>query len=428
MDIAQDGNLFPREDILEAVAQSDWRDQAVPMGAWALTALGLTLLALGTPTLAPLAMEPTEFAAAGDRLWAHPLHGLSGILGRAGLGIESAWYLISALLLGLSLPALGWALRVVGIGPRLALVVSLVSLLTPITLGHGQLPSDFTAGVFGACLVLGLTCAPSDPGEAGSRGYGIRLGVSLAIASALHSMNAALAPALLLAAHKRGGLRASAPVLVGSALAAIMAMDALRASAGPLVPPLFGASLLSFGGLIVVSALAWSVEAEESPPPLWLTVQWGSAALLSSVAAYLGGPVLPMLVAASAALAASVLVRFARPDNAFRVLGAALAFQLLLFGAARYLQPSMGAKGLAEADPSLFQANDTVYVPENEVASPAAYLVRRRFGVTVAPLKANSPSGALPMSTTGRSVGLGDASAGLPWVLDPETGTINGHE
>ena len=186
MDIAQDGNLFPREDILEAVAQSDWRDQDVPIGAWALTAVGLAALALGTPILAPLAMEPTEFAAAGERLWAHPLHAVARTIGRAGLGIESAWYLISALFLGLSLPALGGALCLLGVGARLALVTSLVTLLTPITLGHVQLPSDFTAGVFGASVVLGLCCAPSDPGHSGERGYGLRLAAALVLATALH--------------------------------------------------------------------------------------------------------------------------------------------------------------------------------------------------------------------------------------------------
>ena len=33
LDIAQDGNLFPREDLLEAVADSDWRDRPVPIAA-----------------------------------------------------------------------------------------------------------------------------------------------------------------------------------------------------------------------------------------------------------------------------------------------------------------------------------------------------------------------------------------------------------
>ncbi len=426
MDIAQDGNLFPREDILEAVAQSDWRDQAVPMGAWGLTALGLSVLALGTPTLAPLAMEPTEFAAAGERLWAHPLHGLARVLGRAGLGIESAWYLISALFLGLSLPALGGALRVLGIGARLALVVSLVTLLAPITLAHGQLPSDFTAGVFGASIVLGLCCAPSDPGHAGSRGYGVRLGVSLLVATMLHPLNAALIPALVLAARSRGGARALAPLLVASALAAALGIDVLRTSAGPVFPPMLGASLLAFGGLFVLSGLAWSVEKEESPPPLWLTVQWVSAGVLSVVMAYLGGPMLPMLGVASAALAGAVLARFARPDNAFRALGVALVAQLILLGALNLWQPSMGTAGLSKAQPSLFQSGDTVYAADSELGSPAAYIIRRRFGVQVLPL-AGSGSEA-PKPGGGRAISLGPQPSATPWFLDPETGTIHGHE
>ena len=48
-DIANDGNLFPREDLLEAVARSDWRDREVPAIAWILTGVGLSLLAAGLP-------------------------------------------------------------------------------------------------------------------------------------------------------------------------------------------------------------------------------------------------------------------------------------------------------------------------------------------------------------------------------------------
>ena len=428
MDIAQDGNLFPREDILEAVAQSDWRDQDVPIGAWALTAVGLAALALGTPILAPLAMEPTEFAAAGERLWAHPLHAVARTIGRAGLGIESAWYLISALFLGLSLPALGGALCLLGVGARLALVTSLVTLLTPITLGHGQLPSDFTAGVFGASVVLGLCCAPSDPGHSGERGYGLRLAAALVLATALHPLNAALAPALLVAAHGRGGSKAWTPVLVGTLLTIAGAMDALQAPAGPILPPVFGACLLGFGGLVVLASLAWSSEKEESPPPLWLTIQFGTGLVLSVAMAYLGGPMLPMLAIASAALASGVLARFARPDNAFRALAAVLVIQLLLLGAAGLWRPSLDTAGLAQAQPTLFASGDTVYAPEADLDGPAAYLVRRRFGVTVAPL-----SEAEEAIAGGRAIGLHrigphGGGAALPWTLDPDAGTISRHE
>ncbi len=434
MDIAQDGNLFPREDILEAVAQSDWRDQPVPAAAWALTAMGLALLAFGTPTLAPLAMEPATFASAGNRLWAHPLHGVARILAQAGLGIESAWYLISALFLGLSLPALGGALRVVGIGARLSLVVSLVSLLTPIALGHGQLPSDFTAGIFGASIVLGLCCAPSDPGASGARGYGVRLGASLLVATALHPLNVALVPALLLAAKARAGLAAVVPVLVCSVAAVFFAVDATITSAGPILPTLFGACLLGYGGLIVLSFLAWSTEKEESPPPLWLTVQWISGIVLSVAMVFLDAPMLPMLVVASAALASSVLARFARPDNAFRALGLALVAQLLLLGAAGLLRPSLATAGLAHAQPTLFRPGDIFFTDRANERSPAVYLIRGRFGHSVflvdepltGPWKGTEEEGA-------RAIGFGDSfvegwGKTLPWTLDPAKGTIDPHE
>ena len=62
-DIANDGNLFPREDLLEAVARSDWRDREVPTKAWLMTGIGISLVAAGTPIADVLIRSTTEFAA-----------------------------------------------------------------------------------------------------------------------------------------------------------------------------------------------------------------------------------------------------------------------------------------------------------------------------------------------------------------------------
>ncbi|QDV04952.1 hypothetical protein Poly30_04470 [Planctomycetes bacterium Poly30] len=421
MDIAQDGNLFPREDILEAVAQSDWRDQPVPAAAWWITSIGLAVLAFGTPVLAPLAMEPTTFAAARDRLAVHPLHALAGWIGGLGIGIESAWYLLSALGFGLSLPVLGVALRWLGIGPRLALVTALVSLFTPIAVLHGRLPSDFTAGVLGSSVVLAMAFAPSDPGRAGNRGYGIRLALAFLIAVLLHPFNLALIVPLLFAARARGGITAMLPVIGAGFLAAITAPDLMAASAGQVLRRTD--ALLGFGGLIVPTVLAWRGSREEEPPPTWLGVWWGVALAVSIFSSVSGkGPASPMLLPAYAALVAGALARFARPDNAFRVAGALAVLHAALIAALPWLQTPTDSMGLAAARPALFEEGDHVRLTPAQDATTAAYLLRRRFGLPV------DLVGEPMTPPSRRTIGLAPNALGLPWTLDPETGTLTAYE
>lgn len=422
MDIAQDGNLFPREDILEAVAQSDWRDQPVPAAAWWLTAVGLVTLALGMPALQPLAMQPTASAGAGEGLALHPLHALSAWTGGLGIGIESTWYILSALFWGLSLPLLGGALRVMGIGPRLALVTSLLALLTPVTVLHGRLPSDFTAGVFGSILVLAMAFAPSDPGRAGHRGYGVRLALALGVAVLLHPLNFALMLPLLLAARARGGITSMVPVVLASFLGAMVAPSVGWASAGEVLRRWDVA--VGLGALLTPAVLAWASSREESPPPLWLTV-WFVLGIGGSIYLALvdSGPCAPMLIPASAALVASVLARFARPDNSFRVAAVVALVQALLIMGLPWLQTSTRAGGLAAARPDLFRAGDHLHVTDQQSKTQAAYLVRRRFGIQVEVSEvAPTRDGA------GRAIGLSPNPLQLPWSLDPEAGTISVHD
>ncbi len=385
MDIAQDGNLFPREDILEAVAQSDWRDQPVPAAAWWLTAVGLVTLALGMPALQPLAMQPTASAGAGEGLALHPLHALSAWIGGLGIGIESTWYILSALFWGLSLPLLGGALRVMGIGPRLAL-------------------------------------APSDPGRAGHRGYGVRLALALGVAVLLHPLNFALMLPLLLAARARGGITSMVPVVLASFLGAMVAPSVGWASAGEVLRRWDVA--VGLGALLTPAVLAWASSREESPPPLWLTV-WFVLGIGGSIYLALvdSGPCAPMLIPASAALVASVLARFARPDNSFRVAAVVALVQALLIMGLPWLQTPTRAGGLAAARPDLFRAGDHLHVTGQQSKTQAAYLVRRRFGIQVEVSEvAPTRDGA------GRAIGLSPNPLQLPWSLDPEAGTISVHD
>ena len=114
LDIAQDGELFPREELLDAVAGADWRDLPVRLVAWLAVAAGAGLALAGFPEQFDLLKGPTSFAASGDGVAAHPLHLLAHAIGRAGVGIEAAFFGLSALGVGAAFLALGAALRAVG--------------------------------------------------------------------------------------------------------------------------------------------------------------------------------------------------------------------------------------------------------------------------------------------------------------------------
>ncbi len=181
---------------------------------------------------------------------------------------------------------------------------------------------------------------------------------------------------------------------------------------------------LGCGPLLLLIVLAWTGAREESPPPVWLTL-WLAVGLTASLVTALqgNGPAAPMLAPVVAALAASALSRFARPDNTTRVAGVAALLTVALAAMAPWLRSPAGAQGLAHAAPILFQPDDTVFASDGALDSAAAYLVRRRFGVTVEVLT-TTPKGA----GQGRIIGLAPNAAGLPWTLDAEAGTIQRHE
>ena len=50
LDIGQDGELFPREELLNAVAGADWRDLPMRLVAWLAVAAGATLASPDSPS------------------------------------------------------------------------------------------------------------------------------------------------------------------------------------------------------------------------------------------------------------------------------------------------------------------------------------------------------------------------------------------
>ncbi len=376
-DIANDGNLFPREDLLEAVARSDWRDREVPVAAWLLTGAGIALLAAGTPIANILIRSTTEFAADAAGPLA-PFHAALAAIGRAGVGIEAAAFLVSALAVGATVPALGLALKAAGFHGRVAFAAALIAVMSPLLLMHGRLPSDGPVIALGSTLLLASVAAPRDAGLSGRKGYLIRI---------------AVVACLLLAAC--GWSRAAA------------ALDD---------EAIFGRGvdlLLLAGAALVVIPLSWFRQEEEAPPPRWLVLWLAVSAALAALAGAQAGAA---LVPALAVLVANALARRARPDGALRWAGLLAGGQLALTAVAIPLAPAdtslFAASGRGEVE-----AGDTVIV--QDLASDEAYLLRRRLGITVVERA--------PAEAPGRVMALGGWVA-APLALDPITGQVTAQQ
>lgn len=380
LDIANDGNLFPREDLLEAVARSDWRDRDVPVAAWILSAVGISLLAAGTPIAGILIRSTTEFAAESAGSLA-PFHAGLAAIGRGGIGIEAAAFIASAFALGATLPAVGLALKATGFGGRVAFISALIAVLSPLLLMHGRLPSDGPLVAVCSALLLAAVAAPHDDSQSGRKGYGVRL------------------------------------ALASVGLLAICGLS--RAAAARENEAIFGAWMdlaLLGGAALFVVPLGWLRQEEEEPPPPWLV---GWLVLSIPLALVAGAQAGAALVPALAVLVANALSRRARPDGALR-------WAAMLAGAQVGL--SVFALRLAPPDTTFFAAESSGEVEAGDIVvvedldSDEAYLLRRRIGATVV---LGSPAGA-----SGRVISLDPTAA--PWTLDAATGrvrrSVNGHE
>lgn len=372
-DIANDGNLFPREDLLEAVARSDWRDREVPTKAWLMTGIGISLVAAGTPIADVLIRSTTEFAATSAGPLA-PLHASLAAVGRSGVGIEAAAFLMSAVALGATLPALGLALRAAGFSGRVAFTSALLALMSPLLLMHGRLPSDGAVVALGGTLLLAAIAAPRDAGRSGRTGHMVRVGLAAGVLLALCGMSRA---------------------------AAVQANEVVFGRWVDL-------ALLGGGALLVVP-LGWARQEEEAPPPLWL-VAW---LVLSAVVAVLAGAQAgAALVPGLAILIANALARRARPDGALRWAAMLGAVQAGLIVATIAWAPadtdSFAATGAGDV-----QVGDTVVV--EDLDTDDAYLIRRRLGAQV--------QDHLPAQSGGRVLVL-DGDGAAPWSLDSMTGEV----
>lgn len=387
-DRAQDGNLFPREDLLEAVAHSDWRDVPVPFAAWALLVVGAIVLALGLPIEDALAPATTELAARlAERPWYEaPLLAGVAALGRATVGIEAALFGYSALGAGLAIACVGLCLRAFGFRGRLALLVAILAGLSPAIAVGGRLPTLSTMDVAAMALLLAACAAPFDPGRRGAIGYGLRVGAAYLFGVMIAPDCGGLwliVPLLAGPARVRDEVRARFfwTVLVVGLLAATFTTGRhVDGSPGALF---FAADKTALGLALGAGALllAWPLsrirDAEEAGAPAYLHASIAFPLALTLLRTGTLAPAVPAL----AVFTANALARRARPDNAARWAGAFLAAQLgaLALVLATLPRTDVDLEALAPTP----RAGDLVVVDGGELYGDLALLLRRRIGAEV---------------------------------------------
>lgn len=396
LDIAQDGELFPREELLDAVAGADWRDLPVRIVAWLAVAAGGALALAGFPEQFDLLQGPTSFAASNEGLAAHPLHLVARVIGRAGVGIEATMFGLSALGVGAAFLAVGAALRAFGMGGRTAFATALLACGSLALISQGRLPSTYSWGVAASALLLAAIAAPSD---GAARGYGTRVALAWLLATWVSPATALLLPACALAITERAGKERAAglaPLWIAALVALPVAALACRA-AGTNEFQFAGIGHLGgLLGLIAVGLSASGRDPEESGAPRWLHTWLRTGIVLeiavsvlrdgfellvgepAAIAAHV--PPATFLLPTLAAFAANTLVRRRRASDAVVLLAAGAVGQALPFAYWYAMDPDEGTAlhdgrgDLAQGDVALIAPGDSVDV---------AYLLARRHGIPV---------------------------------------------
>jgi len=399
LDIANDGGLFPREALLAAVAEADWRDRSAPVVAIVCLSLGLALLALATPILRPL--FPVEVAwttSGGGPL--HLPHLLAGLLARTSLGAERAWYVVAALGAACALPMLYALTRMLAIGPRLALVVGLVVATLPASVLGAELPVAYGFGVAASALVLVALMSRIDE-RATYGAYVRRCLVAATLGLWLHPDSAVFAPVMLGAFVVRGasagtgarlarrtidlGVGAGLTLLalgVASAVLRNFRLDALDPALAALRPSvaLTALALLPTFALAQLLLHDRSRAQEEERAPAWLR-----AAVHIALVALAAGQVQPPFalgtpLAPLAALALADLAnRRADPANAARLLAVVAGLSAAVLVVLQVTARRWGTAPVERVRRAL--AQEAPLAPE-ELDAELHYIVRFRFGRT----------------------------------------------
>ncbi len=335
------GEAFPRHLTVDLVRAGEERElRRLRWVEWGL-GLALACFALAFPLEVLVGRGVDAMARLDAGAWSGP-HlvptGLAALLGRAGLGLEPAAFLISALALALTPPLAAGLGRRLGAPPALATLGALALALTPAVWHAASLPGPDTC----ALAVSLALCAALLEG-AGPKRVALLLAVGCSVDPAL----AWLLPAVLV--HGRGWGRAGLGALVAAGLGALSvhalaaALDpgrelsdlgvelgraALALDAHPSPwdwPALSGLGALGVGLAGLLALLLVRRGDEEEPPPAWLLV-W----CLGPLPAHVLGDWPPLWLAGPALLGALDLAARVPERQALRALTLSAALQLAL--------------------------------------------------------------------------------------------------
>ena len=385
LDIAQDGDLFPRDRIAEAVADADWRERRLPWAALAALALGVTLLVWATPVARPLVAQDVVATLDAATRVTEPVGGLARWLSREARGPEAAWSWIQGVAAGSALVLLvGMARRIVG--PRLALAAGLAAALAPLYVIGTRLPCR--GWVEGALATWLLGRALGADRAAGVR---LRLGPSLVVFSAwcASSLQLAALAAVLLAigpAHlraERGPRGALAVIALAAVVATIvrreLAVRAFDPVLAQLTPGIAGLALGVAPSLVVCLALfaRGSNAAEEAPAPLWLRTAACAVVATIALSAMFGLPWTGTALVPLAALGLANLANRRTDPRAALSLVVGAAVMALAASAALELALRRWDRSRVAAISSALQGGERL-APE-ALDAEARYLLRIRF-------------------------------------------------
>lgn len=329
LDIAQDGHLFPRQELASAVAAADWRDRPVPAMAWLAVTLGLALVWLGLPVQHGIARQDVEFAealAGAESPWLHPVHALCAATG----AVERSFFLVAALAAGAAVLAWRRLLAAFGMGERLAFVTTCLAAASPLACAAARLPTTVALDLVAIPFVLSRLAAPSGTDDSRAAAD-LRAGAALLLATWATRGAVLAAPAVLVAAlplrgRNPGELIGPMALVAAAITLALLAPGPVRAAA-----PVGGAAALAPGALLVAAVLGLRAAHGEAGPPRWLVVHTVGASALLWAPGW-SGAAAAALVAGALPLATSALMRVPLGGRAANLAcGLALVQGALLF-------------------------------------------------------------------------------------------------
>jgi hypothetical protein len=409
-----EAEAFPRRLLASLIAGGEERSRARARWQSVCVGLGIAALALAFPTRALVGDGPEFVRACDSGAWVvvHlALAPLARLLALCGLGIEQAWFVLSAVSAGVCAVAAWKSLVRHGARARAALIAAAIALGAPAAWFAATLPGAAAPGMLGAWLVFGALLDAQREPEREDRHRKLALALFLALLLDVRAI--VYVPAILVEAWSTGRARDDGPgKLVRRALALVPAVAvfaglfALAAFALPSAPAGFAFVERAFDGLLgrgpggigslwlaicgvgtaafgLVVLVLPPVDREERRPPLWIAVWCVAPLVLPALNWAIDAKAVACALLPPAALGLASWLGDREWSDALRNAALFLAGQAAVGFGFTY--------GVTSADPNLewkehalaeLQPGDVLLTTDPD----HAYLARHRFGLDVVDL------------------------------------------